>query len=99
MAARFDPARRRTLQALRGRAERRPAVRPPWSIVEESFLAGCTRCGACIDTAMAAIRASISTLARAPSASDAWRPARPPCSTIPLPRRRGPHTRRYRRHA
>ncbi|MCC6714734.1 MAG: ferredoxin-type protein NapF [Gammaproteobacteria bacterium] len=49
MAARFDPARRRTLLALHGRTERRPAMRPPWSVAEESFLAGCTRCGACIE--------------------------------------------------
>jgi ferredoxin-type protein NapF len=49
MAARFDPSRRRALQALRVGVEHGPVMRPPWSLAEEPFLAGCTRCNACIE--------------------------------------------------
>jgi ferredoxin-type protein NapF len=36
------------LQVFRGRADK-AIMRPPWSVPEESFIAGCTRCGACVD--------------------------------------------------
>lgn len=34
---------------LRGQLHRSPAIRPPWSISEERFVEGCTRCHACVE--------------------------------------------------
>jgi ferredoxin-type protein NapF len=34
---------------LRGRARQKLPLRPPWAVVEPTFLAACTACGDCID--------------------------------------------------
>lgn len=40
---------------LRGSSSAPPAVRPPWARAEDVFIAGCTRCQACIEACPEAI--------------------------------------------
>lgn len=46
MTRAVDPARR---ALLTGRWRDPSPPRPPWSLAEDPFTAGCTRCGACLD--------------------------------------------------